>query len=328
MDRIKIVVTDYSFPNLSIERKILAEMPQIELIEGNARTENEVIELTKEADGIINQYAPINADVLEQLKKCQVISCYGVGVNTIDIQKATEKGIFVSNVPDYCIDEVSDHALSLLLSMARKIIPLNQYMKNNIWDFKKAIPIRRFNMQTVGVLGFGRIPRKLVVKLIALGFKVLIYDPFVSNEDIETYNAHPVSLENVFEKSDFVSIHIPLTKETKGIINKDLFNISKSSLVIINTSRGEIINESDLISALQSKTIEGAALDVFEKEPIQSDNPLLNMENVILTPHMAWYSEESQEELRKKCADNVLQVFKGNLPPYLVNKCLIDGPLI
>src|SRR5699024_7490911 len=116
---------------------------QIELIEGNARTENEVIELTKEADGIINQYAPINADVLEQLKKCQVISCYGVGVNTIDIQKATEKGIFVSNVPDYCIDEVSDHALSLLLSMARKIIPLNQYMKNNIWDFKKAIPIRR-----------------------------------------------------------------------------------------------------------------------------------------------------------------------------------------
>lgn len=323
--KFKVVVTDYDFRDLSYEEKVLSELPNLEFVKGKARTEEEVIELAKDADGIINQYAPISAKVVEQLEKCKVISRTGVGVNTIDIPTATEKGIYVCNVPDYCMDEVSDHALALLMSWARKVVLLNSYVKNKVWDFKKGVPIHRFNTQTVGVLGFGRIPRSLVKKLLAIGFNVMVYDPYVPDEEIIKAQAKPASMEEIFQQADFVSVHTPLTKETKGIINKDLFNQAKTSLVIINTSRGPVINEADLIEALRSGQIAGAALDVVEEEPIQPDNPLLEMDNVILTPHAAWYSEESEEEMRTKCARNVLQALKGETPTYLVNRDVLEA---
>ncbi len=323
--KFKVVVTDYDFYDLRYEEKVLSELPDLEFVKGKARTEEEVIELAKDADGIINQYAPISAKVVEQLEKCKVISRTGVGVNTIDIPTATEKGIYVCNVPDYCMDEVSDHALALLMSWARKVVLLNAHVKNKVWDFKKGVPIHRFNTQTVGVLGFGRIPRSLVKKLIAIGFNVMVYDPYVPDEEIIKAQAKPASMEEIFQQADFVSVHTPLTKETKGIINKDLFNQAKTSLVIINTSRGPVINEADLIEALRSGQIAGAALDVVEEEPIQPDNPLLEMDNVILTPHAAWYSEESEEEMRTKCARNVLQALKGETPTYLVNRDVLEA---
>lgn len=262
----------------------------------------------------------MSAKVLEQLENCKVISRYGVGLNTVDLPKATEKGIYVANVPGYCMDEVSDHALALLLSWARKIVLLNQYVKQNIWDFKKSIPIHRFNQQTVGILGFGRIPRRLTEKLVPIGFNVLVYDPYVSPEEISKYQATSASLEEIFAKADFISVHIPLTNETKGLVNKDLFSLTKKSLVIINTARGPVIHEADLIDALQTGRIAGAALDVVEEEPIRSDNPLLSMEQVILTPHIAWYSEESEKEMRTKCARNVVEALSGKLLTYLVNR--------
>ena len=323
--KFKVVVTDYDFYDLRYEEKVLSELPDLEFVKGKARTEEEVIELAKDADGIINQYAPISAKAVEQLEKCKVISRTGVGVNTIDIPTATEKGIYVCNVPDYCMDEVSDHALALLMSWARKVVLLNAHVKNKVWDFKKGVPIHRFNTQTVGVLGFGRIPRSLVKKLIAIGFNVMVYDPYVPDEEIIKAQAKPASMEEIFQQADFVSVHTPLTKETKGIINKDLFNQAKTSLVIINTSRGPVINEADLIEALRSGQIAGAALDVVEEEPIQPDNPLLEMDNVILTPHAAWYSEESEEEMRTKCARNVLQALKGETPTYLVNRDVLEA---
>lgn len=323
--KFKVVVTDYDFYDLRYEEKVLSELPDLEFVKGKARTEEEVIELAKDADGIINQYAPISAKVVEQLEKCKVISRTGVGVNTIDIPTATEKGIYVCNVPDYCMDEVSDHALALLMSWARKVVLLNAHVKNKVWDFKKGVPIHRFNTQTVGVLGFGRIPRSLVKKLLAIGFNVMVYDPYVPDEEIIKAQAKPASMEEIFQQADFVSVHTPLTKETKGIINKDLFNQAKTSLVIINTSRGPVINEADLIEALRSGQIAGAALDVVEEEPIQPDNPLLEMDNVILTPHAAWYSEESEEEMRTKCARNVLQALKGETPTYLVNRDVLEA---
>ncbi|GGK22223.1 dehydrogenase [Caldalkalibacillus thermarum] len=318
--KLKVVVTDYEYYDLRYEERVLQALPDVELVKGQARTEDEVIEIAKDADGIINQYAPISAKVIEQLEKCKVISRYGVGVNTIDIPKATEKGIYVANVPDYCMDEVSDHTLALLMSWARKVVLLNQYVKNGVWDYKKGIPIHRFQTQTVGVLGFGRIPRSLVKKLIAIGFNVLVYDPYVPEDVIHEAQAEPASLEEIFRKADFVSVHIPLTDETKGLINKDLFKLAKKNLVIVNTARGPVINEQDLIEALQAGQIAGAALDVVEIEPIQPDNPLLTMDNVILTPHVAWYSEESEDEMRSKCARNVLEALQGQTPTYLVNK--------
>ncbi|MDQ0338289.1 D-3-phosphoglycerate dehydrogenase [Caldalkalibacillus uzonensis] len=322
--KLKVVVTDYEYYDLRYEERVLQALPDVELVKGQARTEDEVIEIAKDADGIINQYAPISAKVIEQLEKCKVISRYGVGVNTIDIPKATEKGIYVANVPDYCMDEVSDHTLALLMSWARKVVLLNQYVKNGVWDFKKGIPIHRFQTQTVGVLGFGRIPRSLVKKLIAIGFNVLVYDPYVPEDVIHEAQAEPASLEEIFRKADFVSVHIPLTDETKGLINKDLFKLAKKNLVIVNTARGPVINEQDLIEALQAGQIAGAALDVVEIEPIQPDNPLLTMDNVILTPHVAWYSEESEDEMRSKCARNVLEALQGQTPTYLVNKDVLN----
>lgn len=320
MKTFKVVFTDYEYDDLRFEEKVFEEMPSIELVKGKARTEEEVIKLARDADGLINQYAPISANVLDQLTACKVISRYGVGVNTIDIPKATEKGIYVANVPDYCMDEVSDHTLALLMSWARKVVLLNSYVKNKIWDFKKGTPIHRFATQTVGVLGFGRIPRRLVKKLNTIGFNVLVHDPYVSEGDILQAGAHPASLEDVFQQSDFISIHTPLTKETEGMINKDLFTLAKKSLVLINTSRGPVINEPDLIGALQTGQIAGAALDVVEQEPMATNHPFLHMDNVILTPHIAWYSEEAQSEMRTKCARNVLEVLQGKLPTYLVNR--------
>src|SRR5699024_2308389 len=211
METFKVAVTDYTFKDLDIERNVLSKEKDIELIEGHARTQEEVVKLAKKADGIITQYAPINDFVLKQLDKCKIISCYGVGVDTVDLNTANMNNIYVCNVPDYCTEEVSNHALTLLLNCSKKIVALNNQVKNRKWDFKTAVPIRRFSTQIVGILGYGRIPKRLTEKLINLGFTVLVYDPYVPKIDIKKANALPCSLEYIFKNSDFLSVHLPLT---------------------------------------------------------------------------------------------------------------------
>jgi D-3-phosphoglycerate dehydrogenase len=314
----KVVVTDYEYEDLRHEEAVFAGH-SIEFVKGKARTEEEVIELCRDADGIINQYAPLNDRVLSQLERCKVISRYGVGVNTIDVDAATKKGIYVANVPDYCMDEVADHALALLFSFARKVVLLNERIKQGVWDYNLGKPIRRMGNQVLGVMGFGRIPRNLVAKAKAFGFHIVVYDPYVDAQIVRDSGAEPVSLEELFRQSDYVSVHTPLTKDTTGLVGRELLSIAKPNLVIINTSRGPVIDENALIDALQHGRIAGAALDVLEEEPIRPDHPFLGMDNVILTPHIAWYSEEAEAELRTKCARNVLDVLQGGKPSYLVN---------
>lgn len=318
--KFKVVVTDYEFYDLRYEEAVLNDLDNVEIIKGKARTEEEVIEVAREADGIINQYAPLSKKVLENLPNLKVISRYGVGVNTVHLPTATERGICVANVPDYCMDEVSDHALALLMSWARKVVQMNQAIKQGTWDFKLGIPIHRFRTQTVGVVGFGRIPRSLVHKLVAIGFNVVVFDPYVNPDAVREAHATPVTIEELFKVSDFISVHTPLTPETTGFINKDLFRLAERKPVIVNTSRGPVINEPDLIEALQSGQLAGAALDVVVEEPIARDHPFLKMDNVILTPHIAWYSEEAEAEMRTKCARNVREVILGHYPAYLVNR--------
>lgn len=320
----KVVILNTEFYNFNLEKEVFSELGNVELIKAESNSEVETIKLTKNADAIINHHGNISKKVIDKLDKCKVISTYGIGTDRIEIEAATKRGICVSNVPDYCLDEVSDHALALLLSWGRKIVLLNSIVKQNQWDFQKAIPIHRFKKQNVGILGFGNIPRILIKKLLAIGFKVLVFDPYVSQQDIKELNANSVSLEEVFRMSDFISIHLPLTNETDGLVNKNLLYSAKENLVIINTSRGEVINENDLIESLESGKIAGAALDVISEEPVNPDNPLLKMNNVILTPHSAWYSEEALYELRSKCANNVLQALKGFVPKYLINKKVIS----
>lgn len=313
----KVLITDYEFENLKYEEDVFTESGLgIEFVKAQCKTEDEVIKQAKHADAILNQYAPISRRVIESLENARVISRYGVGVNTIDLDAANEKGITVANVPDYGMEEVSNHALALLLSWARKVPLLNNEVKKGNWDFKACVPIHRFNNQTVGVLGFGRIPRRFIEKVKPLGFKLAAYDPFVSAEDMESAGVQKMELDEIIREADYLSVHVPLIKDTFHLLNADRFSQMKKNAVIINTARGPIIDEKALIEALEKGVIAGAALDVAEEEPISIDSPLLYMDNVIITPHSAWYSEEAMVELRQKAAKNIVQVLKGEKTPY------------
>ncbi|MFF2447410.1 C-terminal binding protein [Neobacillus sp. NPDC058068] len=324
MKKWKVLITDYEFDDLAIEENVLSKLSHVEFIKGQCRSEDEVIRLAADVDGIINQYAPIGENVIQKLQRCKVISRYGVGVDTIDLRAATEKGIRITNVPDYGVEEVSNHALALLLSWSRKIVQLHNHIRRGNWDFKLGMPIQRYSCQTLGVLGFGRIPRSLVKKARAFGFNIVVYDPFVQDEVIRAEGARPETLEGVLQQSDFISVHIPLTDETKHLLNRDTFKMMKRNAVIINTARGAIIHEQDLLEALSAGEIAGAALDVLETEPIDQNHPLLSLDNVILTPHSAWYSEEAMVELRTKTAQNIVDVLEGKLPSYLVNHVVVE----
>lgn len=313
----KVLLSDYEFEHLEYEEKVFKESGlSINFIKAQCKTEDEVIEHAKDVDAILNQYAPLGKRVIESLTKCKVISRYGVGVNTVDLDVAKDKDITVANVPDYGMEEVSNHTLALLLSWARKVTVLNNEVKMGNWDFKAGVPIHRFDNQTLGVLGFGRIPRRLIEKARPLGFKMAAYDPFVLESDMEKAGVQKMSLDQIIQVADFLSIHVPLTKDTYHLINKERLAKMKSNAIIINTARGPIIDEVSLADALSKGLIAGAALDVTEEEPVDKASPLINMDNVIITPHSAWYSEESMIELRTKAALNIVHVLKGELTPY------------
>ncbi|UJL47421.1 C-terminal binding protein [Virgibacillus sp. NKC19-16] len=316
----KVVITDHEYKDLRFEDKIL-DHEDIEVIKMQCKTEDEVIEACHDADAIMNLYAPISRRVIENLKNCKVITRYGVGVDTIDLDAATEHGICIGNVPDYGVDEVSDHALALILSLLRKITTSNQIVKNGTWDVNLSKPIRRLNKLTIGLVGFGNIPRRLAMKVQALGLNVIVSDPFVSEDIAKESNVTLVSLEELCESSDLISVHVPLTASTKGMIGKEQFGMMKKGVYLVNTARGPVVDEDALLEAIESGVVAGAGLDVIETEPINPDHPFLKMENVTLTPHMAGYSEESAEEMRSKTALGITDVLlRGEYPKYLVNK--------
>jgi D-3-phosphoglycerate dehydrogenase len=319
MSKFKVVVTDFEYTTFAPEKSVLDKLG-IELTLEQCKTEDEVIAACKDADGLISQYAPISQKVIEKLENCKVISRYGVGYNTVDVDAATEKGIIVGNVPDYCLDEVSDHAMALLLSSVRKITKLNNAVKSGNWDFKVAVPVYRLRGRTLGLVGFGNIPQMVAKKAQAFGLNIIAYDPFVSVDVAKKHNVELVSLDELCEKSDYISVHVPLNQYTQGMISDDQFNRMKKEAFIINTARGPIIDEKALITALQTEKIAGAGLDVLEVEPIDANNPLLKMDNVLLNPHSAFYSIQSEEELKRKAAQNVADVLSGYYPPYVVNK--------
>ncbi|WP_096201737.1 C-terminal binding protein [Bacillus sp. FJAT-45350] len=315
----KVVITDYEFATLAPEEEVLSQI-DVEFVRAQCKTEEEVIEAAKDAEALLNQYAPISRRVIENLPNLKVVSRYGVGVNTIDVKAATENGVIVGNVTDYCMDEVSDHAFALLIASARKVVMLNEAVKGGNWDYKVGVPIYRLRGQVLGLVGLGRIPQTLAKKAQAFGMKILAYDPYVPAEVAKEINVELVDLNEMCAQSDYISVHAPLIEATQGMISDSQFDAMKKEAFIINTARGPVIDESALIRALESDKIAGAALDVVEDEPILQDNPLLKMENVILNPHVAWYSEEAQLELKRKTAQNVVDVLSGYYPTYLFNR--------
>lgn len=282
------------------------------------KTEEEVIEAAQGAVGLINSEIPITRKIIESIPSLKVIAKYSLGVDNIDVEAATENNVYVANVSDYCQEEVSDHALALIMSLTRKIVTFNEAVKKGKWSFADGGPLRRSSSQTVGLISYGSIAQKLARKLIAIGFNVIAYDPYFQKANLEL-NVELVTLKELMMRSDVISIHAPLLEETYHMVNKEILNLAKPSAIIINTGRGSVINESDLIEALKEKKIAGAGFDVLEQEPVDENNPLLSMDNVILTPHAGFYSEESMQELKQKTTQNVLDVLEGKKPRYLVN---------
>jgi len=322
--KFKIIITDCDHPSVEIERTILNEINP-EFMLAHCTTEDEVIETARDADGIINQYAPITRRVIESLKRCKVIARYGVGVDNIDVEAATEYGIIVANVPDYCVDEVSTHTMALILACARGITLLDRKIRDKKWDFTLAKPLFRTQSKTLGLFGLGRIARMVAQKALGFGFKVIAFDPYVSeaNSKIEM-----VTLKRLLPDSDFLSIHVPLTDETRHSFSENELRTMKKTAYLVNTSRGPIVDEKALYVALKEKWIAGAALDVMEKEPPDWEDPLLKLDNIIITPHISFYSEESYVELKTKVAESVRSVLQGELPRAMVNPQAVNRKAI
>ena len=313
--RPKVVITDCDHPSVEIEKEILSEI-DLEFLLAHCNTEDEVIKAAQDADGIINQYAPITRKVIESLRKCKVIARYGVGVDNIDIEAATEYGIIVANVPDYCIDEVSTHTMALILACARGITLLDSKIREKKWDFTLAKPLFRTKGKTLGLFGLGKIARAVAQKASGFGFKIIAYDPYISkiNNEIKL-----VEFPQLLSDSDFISIHTPLTGETRHSFGESELRAMKKTAYLINTARGSIVDEEALYKALKKRWIAGVALDVMEKEPPDWENLLPKLDNLIITPHVSFYSEESYVELKTKVAEAVCSVLKGKLPRAFVN---------
>ena len=279
----------------------------------------------QDADGIINQYAPITRRVIESLKRCKVIARYGVGVDNIDVEAATEHKIIVANVPDYCVDEVSTHTIALILACARGITLLDRKIRDKKWDFTLAKPLFRTQGKTLGLFGLGRIAKMVAQKASGFGFKIIAYDPYVSKVD---GGIRLVEFSQLLSDSDFISIHSPLTVETRHSFGENELKAMKKTAYLINTARGPIIDEKALYQALKKGWIAGAALDVMEKEPPDWENLLPKLDNLIITPHISFYSEESYVELKTKTADAVHSVLKGELPRAMVNPQVINREIL
>jgi D-3-phosphoglycerate dehydrogenase len=314
-----VVVTDHVFPNLEAERDLLAAAGHELRYGGDVRDLDEVRAAVAEADAVLNCYTPLPAAAIQAMRKCRIIARYGIGLDTIDIPVATERGILVTNVPDYCIDEVSDHALALILALGRGIVRLDRGARSGGWDPMVARPLHRLRGRRLGLVGFGRIARRLAEKARPIGFEVLATDPFVPDESIRAGGALATDLDTLLATSDVVSVHAPMTEENRHLIGARELGLMRPGSFLVNTSRGPLVDLDALRDGLEAGRPAGAALDVLEREPPDADDPLLARDDVVVTPHAAFYSEESVAEQQRKAAEQVVAALDGRIPPYAVN---------
>ena len=314
----KIALTDYQTPDIEIEKSVVHAAGG-ELVVGPCKSEDEVIQLTKDADGILNDFARITSRVIDSLKKCKVIVCCGVGVNSVDLTAATAAGIVVCNVPEYGIQEVSDHTIGLLLSCIRKIPQMSRCVKDGHWDPKLARTIYRITGKTLGLVGFGNIPRMVALKMAPWKLKILAYDPYIADDVFKVHGVQKSDLEQLLNQSDYISCHLPLTTETHHFFSYEQFCQMKKTAYFINTGRGPVVNENNLYRCLQEDRLTGIGLDVMEKEPPDASHPLFSFSNIIITPHHAWYSEEAGLDLHTMYAEEAVRIITGEAPRWCVN---------
>jgi len=314
----RVAVTRTVFPDIELERKII-EDAGMEFMVTDASSPEEIADRAESVDGLLTATdIAIDDRVFENLNDLQVIGSYGIGLDHIDLDTASRHDVAVSNVPDYCIEEVSTHALALLLSAVRKIPLYDQHVKGGNWDWKVGTPISRLQGSTVGIVALGKIGRRTAEKLGEFDVDIIAYDPYVDQDEMADYDVEKVDFESLLQRSDVISVHIPLTDETEQMFDEAAFRAMKESAIFVHTSRGPVISENALVNALSSGEIAGAGVDVLPQEP-PDDSQLFELDNVILTPHVAWYSEQSRQELQRKAAEEVVRGLSGEELRYCVN---------
>ncbi len=319
----RVLVTDYVWPSTVPEREVLAEIGA-EIIESPGPSEDTLATLAEDADAIMTCFAQVTERVVRSAQKCQVISRYGVGVDNIAVDTATSLGIPVTYVPDYCVDEVSDHVMALLLTWNRQVGFYDGVAKQGRWEgVPSPVPLIRLRGCRLGIVGMGRIGRAVAGKAQAFGMDVLAYDPYIPEGQSAGDGITLVDLPTLLSESDYVTIHTPLNDETRGLISVNEFRQMKPSAYIINCARGPIIDEPALVAALRDGQIAGAGLDVMEEAAPPADHPLFGMNNVIITPHVAFLSRQSVLELEVRTAKATADVLQGRMPEFLVNPAVL-----
>ncbi|HET7201174.1 MAG TPA: C-terminal binding protein [Burkholderiales bacterium] len=312
----KVVITDYVWESLDVERRTLGDLA--DLVPLKTKKPEEFLDAAKDCDALLNTYAgPITAEVMSKMPKCRIIARYGIGVDTIDLEAATSAGIIVTNNPTYCIEEVAEHTMALLLACARKIAFYDRMVRAGRWEVPPGKPIYRLAGRTLGLVGFGNIARQVAVRAAAFGMRVLYADPFVKEGP-----GKKVEMNALLSESDFVSLHPPLTGETRKLMNDAAFSRMKPSAVLINCARGPVVDTEALVRALDAKKIAGCALDTTDPEPLPDPHPLRGRENVIIIPHAAWYSEKAMEGLQAGAPGEVRRVLSGEWPVNVVNRAV------
>tara|TARA_Y100000590_G_scaffold452771_1_gene596543 strand:+ start:43950 stop:44933 length:984 start_codon:yes stop_codon:yes gene_type:complete len=314
----KILITDYVWPNIKPEAEILEKSGLTPIVAPDS-SENTLAELARDVEGIMFCFAEITSKILENASHCKVASRYGIGVDNINISRATELGIIVTNVPDYCMDEVTDHALGMILALNRRFLQHTKKVVKDGWNSVSLNQImHRTRGSTLGIVGFGRIGQSLAKKCKSFGFNLIAYDPLLRVGD-NIDGVRLVKFIELIKTSDFISLHVPLIPETQGMIGQKELSMMKKGAILVNCARGGLIDENALAKSIYNGHLSGAGLDVVEPTPPKSDNPLLKLDNVIITPHTAFFSQASTLELEKRTANEVIRVINGNNPENWIN---------
>lgn len=325
MSRYTVLVTDYAWPSLDIEREILSAV-DARLLVAETGDEEELVALAPQANAILTNWKRVPPASLDAAQECLVVSRFGVGLDNIPVDRATELGILVTNVPDFCVEEVSDHAMALLLACARRVVDFARSTRGGEWNIELGRGLPRLRGQTLGLVGLGNIGRTLVPKARGFGLDVIAYTPRLRSVAPPSEVRATRSLEELLAAADYVSLHAPSTPQTKGLIGEAELRAMKPSAYLINTSRGALVDEDALARAVEEGWIAGAALDVLAQEPPPPDHALLGLDGVIVTPHAAFYSEAAIAELENKAAHNVAEVLSGRVPKTVVNPEVLELP--
>ena len=328
--KLKVVISDYDYGDVNIERPLI-EGAGFELIAAQCKSEDELIEVALDASAVVTQYARVGEKTINAFTNCRLIARYGTGVDIVDVEAATRRNILVTNIPDYCVDEVADHAMGMLLACVRKLKIYDKALRSGIWRWQIGQPIHRMRGRTMGLLAFGKIARAIAERAKPFGVRLIAYDAYLPKDAFVPYGVTPVSFDELIKQTDYLMIQVPLTPETRGMIGGAELKKMKPSSILINTSRGPLVNTDALYRALKEGWISAAGVDDIDPEPTKlrewkPESPLFTVDNLIITPHSAYYSEESIEECRRRASEEVVRVLNGHPPLSPVNRVMLpDG---